>query len=46
MRSWLQVASETFFECPPRSALVGLDSAYDELDALKAEVTAGLDSLG
>lgn len=45
VRSWLRTARETFFECPPRSGVVGFDNAYDELDALEAEVMAGLASL-
>ncbi len=42
VEGWLAQARETFLECPPRGAAEGFDAAYDRLDALRAEVDAGL----
>jgi len=42
---WLNVADETFFECPPRSGdIQGFDEAYLLLDDYLAEVQAALDN--
>lgn len=44
VRSWLEVAEETFFECPPRTGeLQGFDLAYQRLADFESEVAAGLD---
>jgi hypothetical protein len=39
VREWVRVAEQAFFECPPSSTLIpDLDSAYEELRRLQAEV--------
>ncbi len=42
VEAWLEQAREIFQECPPRGAVEGFDDAYDRLDALRAEVEAGV----
>ncbi len=46
VEAWLEQAREIFQECPPRGAVEGFDDAYDRLDALRAEVEAGLARTG
>lgn len=42
---WLNVADETFFECPPRSGdIQGFDEAYLLLDDYLAEIQAALEN--
>jgi hypothetical protein len=44
VRSWVQVAEEAFFECPPRGErLNGFADAYRELGLLEAEVASVID---
>ena len=45
VRDWLALARDTFFECPPSSGVRGFDEAYDELDAFRAEMEAGIVTL-
>lgn len=43
VEDWLNVADETFFECPPRSGdIQGFAEAYERLDDYRAEVDAAL----
>lgn len=43
VEGWMEVADETFFECPPRSGeLQGFDEAYQEMARFEREIETGL----
>jgi hypothetical protein len=43
VRTWLDIAQDAMFECPPSSAdLPDMDAAYEELSRLEAEVASVL----
>lgn len=44
VREWLQVAEGAMFECSPSGSTGSMESAYEELAALEAEVDAVLGS--
>lgn len=46
VEAWLAQAREMFLECPPRGAADGFADGYARLEALRAEVEAGLTRTG
>lgn len=43
VQQWFQIAEDAFFECPPRSDVVGsFSDAYVELSRLESEIDAAL----
>jgi hypothetical protein len=47
VREWISLAEHAFFECPPREGeIIGFADAYDELDRVRLEVEAVLDTVG
>jgi hypothetical protein len=43
VEAWLELAEETFFECPPRSGdLQGFGEAFERLAAYETEIESGL----
>ena len=44
VRSWVELAEEIVFDCPPSSSIVpSLEFAYRELALIEAEIDAALD---
>lgn len=44
VQEWFQIAEDAFFECPPRSEVIGsFAEAYGEMSQLEAEINLVLD---